>query len=156
MKWTTWRDGLPQGAPTSPRLSNLVNYYLDVQLTSLARRRRAVYTRYADDITLSFERGGRRRVRGTIQLVRRLLKVHGYQAHGGKKTRIQLPWQRQLVTGLVVNDKVQLPRRTRRWLRAVKHRHATGRPMSITPAQLQGWLALESMILTQRSDDTAR
>jgi hypothetical protein len=51
---TTHDDGLPQGAPTSPRLSNLVNYLLDVQMTRLAKRWHGEYTRYADDITFSF------------------------------------------------------------------------------------------------------
>ena len=52
----TFEGGLPQGAPTSPRLGNLVNYYLDAQLTRKAARIKGVYTRYADDLTISFYR----------------------------------------------------------------------------------------------------
>src|SRR5262245_16016428 len=49
----THRGGLPQGAPTSPRLSNLLNHRLDARLTAMAARLGAHYSRYADDITLS-------------------------------------------------------------------------------------------------------
>ena len=149
--WTTTQGGLPQGAPSSPRLSNLVNYYLDVQLTAVAKQKKAAYTRYADDIALSFKiLPVRRRVRGTMQLVRRTLKVHGYQAHGKRKTQIQPRRRRQVVTGLVVNEKVNIPRTTRRRLRAVAHHLETGRPATMTAEQLQGWRAYQRMIETQR------
>lgn len=75
----------------------------------------------------------------------------------------------QVVTGLVVNDGVNLPRSTRRWLRAVAHRARLIRPTSsgaggppsgaarkqptLTPAQWEGWSAMESMIARQRQDD---
>jgi RNA-directed DNA polymerase len=49
----THEGGLPQGAPTSPRLSNLVNYPLDARLSAMATKLGAAYTRYADDITIS-------------------------------------------------------------------------------------------------------
>jgi retron-type reverse transcriptase len=146
VKLTTYKGGLPQGAPTSPRLSNLVNYYLDVQLTKLAARRGGVYTRFADDITISFPKDRPRRIRGVIQQVSRLLRVHGYRIHRRRKLHIRRRHQRQEVTGLVVNDKVQLPRATRRWLRAVRHRLASGQPASLTPAQLRGWTGVERMI----------
>lgn len=50
----TLKDGLPQGAPTSPFLSNLICRSLDRDLMALAKRHRALYTRYADDMTFSF------------------------------------------------------------------------------------------------------
>jgi hypothetical protein len=137
---------LPQGAPTSPRLSNLVNYFLDVKLSNLAARRRGAYTRYADDITFSFPRDYPRKVRGLIQQVRILLGHHGYELHQRRKLHIRRRHQQQRVTGLVVNDGVRLPRKTRRWLRAVKHRIESGTPASLTPDQLQGWLAFEHMV----------
>ena len=56
---------------------------------------------------------------------------------------------RQLVTGLVVNDKVNLPRKRRRWLRAVEHRLKTGKPATLTPQQLAGWRALAAMVRSQ-------
>jgi len=143
---TTHEGGLPQGAPTSPRLSNLVNFYLDVQLTRLAARYRGVYTRYADDLTYSFPRDYPRRMRGIDQKTRRILKHRGYQINY-KKLRILRRHQRQTVTGLVVNDHPQLPRRTRRWLRSVRHHVRTGRPITLTEEQLLGWTAFELMTL---------
>ena len=56
---------------------------------------------------------------------------------------------RQTVAGLVVNERVQLPRATRRWLRAVEHRDSQGRETTLTPAQLQGWRALRHMVEEQ-------
>jgi retron-type reverse transcriptase len=53
----THEGSLPQGAPTSPRLSNLVNFKLDARLDALARKCGADYTRYADDMTFSFAEG---------------------------------------------------------------------------------------------------
>jgi len=50
------------------------------------------------------------------------------------------------VTGLVVNEQSNLPRTTRRWLRAVQHRLETGRPASLTPGQLAGWLSFWRMV----------
>lgn len=150
-KWTTHKGGLPQGAPTSPRLSNLVNYYLDVQIARHMEVRKGTYTRYADDITLGFPTWHPRYGRGRIQWVRRLVKVHGYRLHGPPKLRVMPRHGRQLVTGLVVNETVHLPRETRRLLRAVRHRKATGREATMTDAQLAGWTALEAMIRNQRA-----
>ena len=142
----TLKGGLPQGAPTSPRLSNLVNFGLDVRLERMAEYRDACYTRYADDITFSHERDGSVCPRGTIDLARQILRVHGYTAHGRAKTSIRRRHQRQDVTGLVVNDGVRLPRKLRRRLRAIRHHIATGRPATLTEEQLRGWDAFESMV----------
>ncbi|MEZ6123123.1 MAG: reverse transcriptase family protein [Planctomycetaceae bacterium] len=148
---TTCDGHLPQGAPTSPRLSNLVNAKLDETLLSLARRHRGVYTRYADDITMSFPFHRGRRLRGIAQAVRRQLRHYGYAMHGGAKLRFRRRHERQQVLGLVVNSRVNLPREMRRKLRSVRHHLETGRPATMTPQQLQGWEALQLMIATQRT-----
>jgi retron-type reverse transcriptase len=158
VKLTTYKGGLPQGAPTSPRLSNLVNIQLDWQMERLAKKRKGAYTRYADDITFSFPKDYPRRVRGVIQKARRILKWHGYEMHRRRKLHIRRRHQRQMVTGLVVNWRVNLPRERRRLLRAVRHRISTGKPATMTPAQLQGWEGLQKMIVTQvsKSDSNTR
>jgi hypothetical protein len=143
-------DGaLPQGAPTSPRLSNLVNYRLDVRMAKLAEKYEGVYTRYADDIAFSFAREDHANANTVIHIVRRILDDFGYELHLRKKLQIRRRHNRQLVTGLVVNERVNLPRATRRWLRAVGHHLATGRLATLTPAQLNGWNSLRKMIAKQ-------
>ncbi|MHC4407427.1 MAG: reverse transcriptase family protein [Planctomycetota bacterium] len=145
----THRRCLPQGAPTSPRLSNLVNHGLDAKLSRLATRRWAVYTRYADDITVSFERDSFRRVRGMVQSVTRIARANGYETHKRRKLSIRRRHMRQMVTGLVVNERVRLPRETRRWLRAVRHRLRTKGHATLDRRQIQGWTALEAMVERQ-------
>lgn len=145
----TYQHGLPQGAPTSPRLSNLVNHGLDAGLAKLAGNRGATYTRYVDDITISFPNDDRKTITKVLACTRFILTKYGYQIHTRRKRRILRRHQRQEVTGLVVNAKAQLPRATRRWLRAVKHRTEHGGNPSLTAEQLKGWIALEHMIATQ-------
>ncbi|MEM6551808.1 MAG: reverse transcriptase family protein [Planctomycetota bacterium] len=147
---TTYEDGLPQGAPTSPRLANLVNYVLDAQIERYVRKHHGTYTRYADDITVSYPEDWPKYVRGTIQKVRRVAKAHGYTVHTRGKLRVLRQHQQQRVTGLVVNNRVNLPRQKRRWLRAVEHRLRTTGEASLTPEQLDGWHALQAMIAQHR------
>jgi len=146
----THDGGLPQGAPTSPRLSNLVNFVMDAQIEHWVVYRKGVYTRYADDITISFPKDYSKRIRGTIQHVRRVAKSHGYTIHTHGKLRVVRRHQQQRVTGLVVNDRVNLTREKRRWLRAVEHRLRTTGQATLTPKQLAGWQSLQTMIEQQR------
>jgi retron-type reverse transcriptase len=143
---TTHQDGLPQGAPTSPRLSNLVNFGIDVRLSNLASSYDGQYTRYADDITISLPHDNPRRVRGVIQRIRHILRSYGYELHQKKKLKILRRHHQQLVTGLVVNERVNLPRKKRRHLRAVLHRLGTGREATLSPEQLAGWKGVLKMI----------
>jgi hypothetical protein len=145
----THDGGLPQGAPTSPALSNLVNYRLDARLAGLAARFGAVYTRYADDLTFSFDSDDPKPVHALIRLTKLVAADYGYRVHHHTKLRIMRRHDRQLVTGLVVNRWVNLPRRTRRWLRAVEHHTATGRKTTLTPQQLTGWQSLRWMVYQQ-------
>ena len=162
----TFEGGLPPGAPTSPRLSNLVNYRLDARLTGLAARRRVVdnfrgggsidvreigatYTRYADDLTFSFPTDDSAKVRYVIRVTKHIVGCEGYVLHLHKKLQIRRRHDRQQVTGLVVNERVHLPRSTRRWLRAVEHRAARDGRSTLTPDQLAGWRALQKMIVQQ-------
>lgn len=143
-------DGLPQGAPTSPQLANVVNYGMDARLAGLAASCGGVYTRYADDLTFSFHENKPGNYRTVIHLTQEVLRDYGYRIHKKKKLHIRRAHQRQEVTGLVVNEKLALPRSTRRWLRAVDHRLAQGLDATLTPEQRQGWAALERMVAAQR------
>lgn len=173
VKLCTHRGALPQGAPTSPRLSNLVNYRLDARLAGLAaepgrkvfRNLRTgerlpqaekvdvggVYTRYADDLTFSFSLDHPAVIRGLIHFVRQIVREVGYELHMRKKLYIRRKHQCQKVTGLVVNERVRLPRATRRWLRAVEHHIESNRPIDLTAQQLAGWKSLCHMIDAQSS-----
>lgn len=152
-KLVTHDGGLPQGAPTSPRLSNLVNYVLDCRIERYVKKHKGVYTRYADDITVSYPKDYPKYVRGTVQVVRRTCKAMGYTVHTRGKLRIVRRHQQQRVTGLVVNEKVQLPRNKRRQLRAIEHRLAQGQRATMSAEQLAGWRALEGMIERQTTVD---
>ena len=113
---TTHEGALPQGAPTSPAIANIVCRRLDRRLAGLAKRAGARYTRYADDVTLS----GPRDILSILPVVRRIISEEGFGVHP-RKTRIMGRGARQQVTGLVVNDKVSVPRDARRKLRALVH-----------------------------------
>jgi RNA-directed DNA polymerase len=145
----TYRGALPQGAPTSPRLSNLLSCRLDARLTALARRYGATYSRYADDMTFSWDEDVSRNVHAVIRVAKLILADEGFQLHSRKKLHISRRHDRQTVTGLVVNERVNLRRKTRRRLRAVAHHHQTGRPATLTPTQLAGWHAILAMIKKQ-------
>ncbi|MBI4559910.1 MAG: RNA-directed DNA polymerase [Candidatus Hydrogenedentes bacterium] len=146
----THRGGLPQGAPTSPRIANVVNYRMDARLAGLATKQGAAYTRYADDLTFSFENDDATAVRRVVRTAKLILKDEGYEVHHRKKLQVRRRHQRQTVTGLVVNQVASLPRKTRRWLRAVDRHLVTGQTASLTPQQRAGWRAFEAMIEHQR------
>jgi retron-type reverse transcriptase len=145
----TWRGGLPQGAPTSPRLSNLVNYQMDARLAAAASRYGAIYSRYADDLTFSFSEDHAENRHFLMWVVKQVLADDGYLLHHRKKRSIRRRNARQVVTGLVVNERVRLPREVRRRLRAAEHHLSVGRMCSMTADQLAGWRAFEHMIESQ-------
>jgi RNA-directed DNA polymerase len=113
---TTLRGGLPQGAPTSPALSNLTMNGVDNALAELAESWSATYTRYADDMTFSsddhmFTAGDERSVGDIIGRM-------GLQLNPQKTKRIGRGYRHQ-VTGLAANVVVQPPRWRRRQWRAL-------------------------------------
>lgn len=150
----THEDRLPQGAPTSPRISNLLMLAFDERIRRYVARRRGVYTRYADDITISFPKDYPRHIRGVIQFVERTARSFGLVVHRAKKRLVLRRHQQQRVTGLVVNEKAQLPRSVRRKLRAAAHHLLNNRPATWTQQQLQGWRALEAMVRRHATGET--
>ncbi|MBT3200065.1 MAG: RNA-directed DNA polymerase [Phycisphaerales bacterium] len=151
VKLTTLDGGLPQGAPTSPRLSNLLNYLMDARLDGLARSQGGVYTRYADDMTFSFPTDKGNHKTAIVSATKDIVGEYGYRLHLRRKLSIRRSHQQQLVTGLVVNEKPALPRKLRRKLRAIRHRLETQGQATLTEQQLAGWDALTQMIETQRT-----
>ena len=137
--------GLPQGAPTSPVISNIVNKAMDIRLFALAEKFNANYTRYADDITFSLKSYDRNGVHRLLQHTGVILRDYKYTLNK-KKKRIIRYHRCQQVTGLVVNDKVSLPRRRRRWVRAIQHRLKTGKDPTVSFSEYQGWISLIKMV----------
>jgi RNA-directed DNA polymerase len=112
-----YQGRLPQGAPTSPKLSNVFFSSLDFRLQEIALANAAIYTRYADDLTFSF--GICPHPTFTDQ-VRDALATKGFRVNE-RKTRLQGPAEARYVTGFVTNVEVQPDRETRRLLRAKFH-----------------------------------
>lgn len=137
---------LPQGAPTSPMLTNLLCRRLDRRLLGLARQLGFVYTRYADDLTFSASgEAARDNVGRLLGRVRWILRDEGFTPHPDKE-RVMRKGRRQEVTGLVVNaDKPGISRETRRRLRAALHRATQA--SAGKPAHWQGQAAQPSQLL---------
>jgi RNA-directed DNA polymerase len=112
--------GLPQGACTSPALSNLLARRLDSRLNGLARKLGFTYTRYADDLTFSAAGEPVAKTGYLLARVRHIVADEKLTVNE-TKTRVQRPGTRQTVTGIVVNKRPNVPRRTARRLRAILH-----------------------------------
>jgi RNA-directed DNA polymerase len=111
-KLCTLNNQLPQGAPTSPYLSNLVFRELDEEIGAYCIKQGIRYTRYADDLAFSGDFNPK-------DLVLFLSSVFSNKPFiiNEKKTRIMRPHQRQIVTGIVVNNKTQAPAQFRKKVR---------------------------------------
>lgn len=111
---------LPQGAPTSPIISNMIAYKLDKDLHQLALTNRSTYTRYVDDITFSFTQSRRRLPRDIVTVLKEnnlklgekltsIIEKNGFKINN-EKTRCFSQNFRQVVTGLVVNERANVSR----------------------------------------------
>ena len=106
------KDTLPQGAPSSPAITNIILYEFDEQIGQWCAEHGIAYTRYCDDMTFS----GNFDPAEVIHFVRLELQKMGCLLNE-QKTRIQHPGQQQTVTGIVVNEKLSIPADYRRKLR---------------------------------------
>lgn len=111
---------LPQGAPTSPALANLVAWRLDRRLSGLARSFGARYSRYADDLTFSGDAALAEKTASLAEAVAAIVLDEGYELNA-RKTRIMTQAQRQQVTGIVVNAHPNVPRDSYERLKATLH-----------------------------------
>ncbi|CUX55620.1 putative RNA-directed DNA polymerase (Reverse transcriptase) [Agrobacterium deltaense RV3] len=178
---TTFNDGLPQGATTSPIIANLIAHNLDKKLLSIAISERLLYSRYADDITFSSNQRavpasvikaweplhGER----TIELgnaVREAFRSARFEINE-EKTRILFSSERQEVTGLIVNRKANVWRRDIALLRMKLHSarvHGAQKAAKLwlkntdNPdhfwRHIEGWLAYISQVRGQDDPVTAK
>lgn len=134
---------LPQGAPTSPIISNLVCEILDYRLLKIAKKYRLDYTRYADDLT--FSTNNKKFIDFQTEFYNEIskeIKRAGFNINKEKK-RLQYKDSRQVVTGLVVNEKINVVRNYYKETRAMANRlykygefEVNGEPATIN--QLEG------------------
>lgn len=109
---------LPQGAPTSPIITNMICGTLDRRLKGLAKRFGLKYTRYADDITFSSMHNVYEKTGVFWNELERIIREQNFTINENK-TRMQKRGGRQEVTGLIVSEKVNVPRKYTRELRSI-------------------------------------
>ena len=107
-------NALPQGAPTSPLLSNLAFMDLDKRLAALAKKFKASYSRYADDMCFS---SNDPRLNAILPQVKYVVENCGYKLKDSK-SRVLRRNRSQIVTGVVVNQKPNVPRELKHNTRA--------------------------------------
>lgn len=111
---------LPQGAPTSPAISNLIAYRLDRRLQGMAVRFGFVYTRYADDLTFSASGPAAKLTEQVLWAIKQTVDSEGFTVHPDKIS-VMRKGSQQRVTGVVVNEKPGIDRSTLRRFRALLH-----------------------------------
>lgn len=116
-----YKEALPQGAPTSPVISNIVSNKLDEDISKFISRidseSKVRYTRYADDIAIS---GMDIKPGYIIQKIRQIAENYNYILND-EKTRVLKSNARQIVTGIVVNEKLQVSREKRKEVRSIMY-----------------------------------
>lgn len=113
----SYNKALPQGAPTSPKLSNIIFQPLDEMLSAIANEENAIYSRYADDLTFSSNHD----LKGIFDRVKQLLESFGFYLNE-EKIHNYGPDVPKKITGLVVqNGTVRVPKRFKRILRQEIH-----------------------------------
>lgn len=150
---------LPQGAPTSPMLTNILCRQLDRRLQGVARKLGFAYTRYADDLTFSAPTAAAAACGRLLRQVHFILEDEGFTPHPAKQ-HVMRSGSRHEVTGIVVNGAAPSTRRAqRRQLRAALHRARTlgveeatwqGRPAS--PSQLLGYAQFVHMVNARQGE----
>jgi RNA-directed DNA polymerase len=127
-------NSLPQGSPCSPVISNLVANLLDMRLVKLASEAGCTYSRYADDLTFSTNKkafptaiavpdgaeGAVAQMWLPGEALRKVIERTGFQINAAK-THLMYRSSRQSVTGLVVNEKINVRWEYRRNVRAMVH-----------------------------------
>jgi retron-type reverse transcriptase len=144
-----YNGGLPAGAPTSPAIANVILRPMDEALSKTSKNIGVAYTRYADDISFSGDKA-----LSILPFARQIASQLGYE-FDKKKTNVFRKGRRQLVTGLVVNEKPNMVKTLRKRLRAAVHARVNGKPIhwngkEMTHAELLGRIAF--LAQTQREE----
>lgn len=110
-----YKGYLPQGAPTSPYLSNLIALHIDNRISKYVIKRKLRYTRYSDDITISGDLSNSD-ISSVIWLVATVLQENGFVLKKSK-TKVLRKSNQQNVTGIVVNEKLSVKRNVKKAIR---------------------------------------
>ncbi|MGV2875894.1 retron Ec67 family RNA-directed DNA polymerase/endonuclease [Macrococcus capreoli] len=118
---TCYKGHLPQGAPTSPIISNLIAKILDLRILRICKKYKLDYTRYADDMTFSTnEDFTSKKLEKLLSNLEKVLNDSGFKINT-EKTRIQRNNLRQDVTGITVNEKLNVNKDYIKKTRAMAH-----------------------------------
>lgn len=114
---TTYNGKLPTGAPTSPVISNFICMQLDAELLNLSASHHLSYSRYADDITFSTNE---QISQNLVSDIRNIIQKNNFTLND-KKIRLKSSGQKQTVTGITVNKKINVDRKLLKKIRAMLH-----------------------------------
>lgn len=118
---TCYKGALPQGAPTSPIITNMICNIMDMHLLSIAKRYKLNYTRYADDMTFSTnDKHFMEHYDAFYKDLSKEILGAGFQINE-EKTRLLYNDSRQEVTGLIVNNKISIKREYYKNTQAMAH-----------------------------------
>ena len=154
----TGARSLPQGAPTSPSITNALCLRMDARLSGLAAKLGARYTRYADDLAFSWHGDAKTEIGSLLRAAASIVRAEGFSVHP-KKTRVMRSGARQQLTGLIVNapsiarPPARVPRERIRQLRAAIKNRELGRTSDVhgeTLEQLKGSCAFVMMADRER------
>ena len=137
----TYFDQVPQGAPTSPALANLICIGLDYKLENFSKREGYTYHRYADDVNFSRKTKTTKNPKNLVQEIETIARSCGFKINY-KKTRITRQNRRMKVTGVVVNEKLSVERwRWRNFQAKLHNLKRDGETISTKEyQQLRGWI----------------
>ena len=114
---TTYKGKLPTGSPTSPVLSNFLCLQMDLEIRDFCILNSIRYSRYADDLSFS---SNMKIEQEQIEEIIKIIKQNNFEINE-KKLRLRRSFQKQVVTGIVVNEKVNVDRKLIRKIRAIIH-----------------------------------
>lgn len=118
---TCYKGTLPQGAPTSPLIANMICNIMDIRILKIAKKYRLDYTRYADDLTFSTNnKYFLNDYDKFLEDIKNIIHRSGFELNS-KKTRLLFSNSRQEVTGLVVIKKISVPKEYYKNTRAMAH-----------------------------------
>lgn len=111
---------LPQGSPCSPAITNVLCKKMDFRLDGIAKKYGFNYSRYVDDITFSADNEQFKNITAILKYSRKIVKDESFVLHPDK-LRIMKRHQRQEVTGVVVNEKTNVNKKSLKRFRALLH-----------------------------------